>query len=81
MSAYFFLIGVYNKSCHVDQELKKNFDHYISSLLIYKYTTDMSNLPKISKKIYKRYFNKGNMDNPLDTVKVSRRTCIEIFYT
>lgn len=32
----------------------------------------MSDLPKISKKIHNRYFSKGNMDDPLETVKVSR---------
>lgn len=65
-----FAARVYNKNCEVDLELKNNFDQYISSLLIYKYTAKMSDLPIISKKIYNRYYTKGNMDNPLDTVKM-----------
>lgn len=65
-----FAARVYNAECEVDLELKNNFDHYISSLLIYKYTTKMSDLPLISNQIYNRYFAKGNMDDPLDTVKM-----------
>ncbi|CAH1724878.1 unnamed protein product [Aphis gossypii] len=65
-----FAARIFNEKCEVDQELKKNFDHYISSLLIYKYTAKTSDLPIISKKIYKRYFPKGTIDNPLDAVKM-----------
>jgi len=77
---FLFLIGIYNEKCEVDQELKKNFDHYISSLLIYKYTAKTSDLPIISKKIYKRYFTKGTMADPLDAVKVSRLNYLTIYY-
>ncbi|XP_060845477.1 uncharacterized protein LOC132925065 [Rhopalosiphum padi] len=65
-----FAARIYNEKCEVDLELKNNFNHYISSLLIYKYTAKVSDLPIISKKIYKRYFVKGNMDDPLNSVKM-----------
>lgn len=41
----------------------------------------MADLPIISKKIYKRYFGKGNMNNPLSTVKVSRPTFVKKYKT
>lgn len=76
---FLFLIGIFNEKCEVDPELKKNFDHYISSLLIYKYTAKTSDLPIISKKIYRRYFTKGTMADPLDAVKVSRLNYLTIY--
>uniref|UniRef100_A0A2H8TEY6 Carboxylic ester hydrolase n=2 Tax=Melanaphis sacchari TaxID=742174 RepID=A0A2H8TEY6_9HEMI len=65
-----FAARVHNEKCELDPELKNDFDYYISSLLIYKYTTKMSDLPIISKKIYNRYFTKGNTDGPLNYVKM-----------
>lgn len=40
----------------------------------------MSDLPIISKKIYNRYYTKGNMNDPLDTVKVSIPYYVTILY-
>lgn len=71
-----FAARMYNKDAtFVDFQLKNHFNEYISSLLLYKYTTKLSDLSTVGNKIFKRYFPYGNFDNPLDAVKV----CILVF--
>lgn len=51
--------------------LEDDFQHYISSLLIYRYTAKTSDLSSIGDQIFDRYFPDGKVDDPLEAVKVS----------
>jgi len=61
---------MYNATDLVYTELKEDFDHYVSSFLLYRYTTKYSDIPVIGDKIFDRYFPDGTLNNPLDAVKV-----------
>lgn len=60
---------MYNATDVVFTELKENFNHYISSLMEYRYTTQFSDISLIGRKIFKRYFPDGTLKNPLDAVR------------
>lgn len=51
-------------------ELNTDFNHYVSSLLQYRYTKKFSEL-SIGDTIKNRYFEDGDLNYPLKAVKVS----------
>jgi len=65
-----FASRMYNATDLVYTELKEDFDHYVSSFLLYRYTTKYSDIPVIGDKIFERYFPDGTLNNPLDAVKM-----------
>ncbi|VVC41621.1 Carboxylesterase type B, conserved site,Carboxylesterase, type B,Carboxylesterase type B [Cinara cedri] len=66
-----FVARLYNGTGHLtESRLKKHFEHYVSSLLIYKYTTQMSDILKVGRKIFEHYFPDGNLDNTTQAVKM-----------
>jgi len=62
---------MYNATDLVYTEFLEDFNHYVSSFLLYRYTTNYSDIPLIGDKIYKRYFSDGKLRDPLNAVKVS----------
>lgn len=66
-----FFLGMYNETDLVYTEFLENFDHYISSLFQYRYTTKYSDISVIGDKIFERYFPDGTFEDPLNAVKVS----------
>lgn len=66
-----FAARLYNATGLTGPELKTDFEYYVSSLLIYKYTTKFSDLDSVGKRIRDRYFPDGNVENkPLEAVKM-----------
>jgi len=59
----------------VDYQLKDDFNEYISSLLIYKYTVKFTDLPIVGNKIFERYYADGKFDDPSRAVKVCTFWC------
>lgn len=51
-------------------ELQKHFDNHISSLLNYKYTTEITDISKIGRMLRDRYFPDGDLNNTLSVVEV-----------
>lgn len=68
---FFTLTGVCNEFGQTDIRLQNNFDDHISSLLNYKYMTEISDIPNIGRMLRDRYFSDGNLDNTTNLVKVS----------
>lgn len=67
----FISTGVCNEFGHTDIRLQNHFDNHISSLLNYKYTTQISDIPIVGKMLRNRYFPDGDLNNTLSAVKVS----------
>ncbi|XP_060877024.1 esterase FE4-like isoform X2 [Metopolophium dirhodum] len=65
-----FASRMYNATDLVYTEFLEDFNHYVSSFLLYRYTTKYSDIPLIGDKIYKRYFSNGKLREPLNAVKM-----------
>ncbi|VVC41619.1 Hypothetical protein CINCED_3A013561 [Cinara cedri] len=60
---------MYDESCKFSKlQLKNNFHNLISSILMYKYTSKMSDIPIIGDKILEHYFPSRNIDDPMKLV-------------
>lgn len=55
--------------------LQNHFDNHMSSLLNYKYTTEIKDIPKIGRMLRDRYFPDGDFNNTLSVVEVSYDVC------
>lgn len=53
-------------------ELNENFNNYISSMLLYKYSKKSTEIVSTGQNIKERYFGNNDLNNPLMAVKVSR---------